>query len=338
MLNVDPSTKDDAFYRYKMPALVWKVEGKGNGIKTVIVNVAEIAASLQRPAEYLMKSLSTDLGVGMKIENERWVLMGDHVKQDPYKLQNKLYEFIQKGVLCKHCRNPETAYVVEKGRLMMQCKACSKRSDTTVNEKVSTVILKHESELQAEVDKQQTKDEKDEAQWNKELAGKGKVVVAPIEEAPPQHKGNPVTELAKVVEAGVGETTIVDKVFDLKQEYGMQEKDMAKLVFRTYFHDKNAATSCMTIRTCANVLKRFTGPELQTVVVDEAEHYAHRNKAVMFPKFPIFLFELMERSIIGENTVITWHESGRSKGLNRDDAADLRKITEPFVTILKKQN
>ena len=39
----------DAFYRYKMPRLLAKVEGKGNGIKTVIVNMTEIAKALGRP-------------------------------------------------------------------------------------------------------------------------------------------------------------------------------------------------------------------------------------------------------------------------------------------------
>jgi len=40
---------DDAFYRYKMPKLVSKIEGKGNGIKTVIPNMADIARALSRP-------------------------------------------------------------------------------------------------------------------------------------------------------------------------------------------------------------------------------------------------------------------------------------------------
>lgn len=40
---------NDPFYRYKMPRVIAKVEGKGNGIKTVIANMTDIAKALARP-------------------------------------------------------------------------------------------------------------------------------------------------------------------------------------------------------------------------------------------------------------------------------------------------
>jgi translation initiation factor 5 len=48
MINVNRQT-NDMFYRYKMPKLLAKVEGTGNGIKTVVVNATAIAKSLNRP-------------------------------------------------------------------------------------------------------------------------------------------------------------------------------------------------------------------------------------------------------------------------------------------------
>jgi translation initiation factor 5 len=39
----------DPFYRYKMESIVSKIEGKGNGIKTVVANLTSVAQSLARP-------------------------------------------------------------------------------------------------------------------------------------------------------------------------------------------------------------------------------------------------------------------------------------------------
>lgn len=52
----------DIFYRYKMPRIQAKVEGKGNGIKTVIVNMAEVARAIGRPATYPTKYFGCELG------------------------------------------------------------------------------------------------------------------------------------------------------------------------------------------------------------------------------------------------------------------------------------
>jgi len=64
-LNIRRSNQDP-FYRYKMPPLQAKVEGKGNGIKTVVVNVSEVAKCLGRPpfCKYLYLSV--------KRKSEEW--------------------------------------------------------------------------------------------------------------------------------------------------------------------------------------------------------------------------------------------------------------------------
>ena len=45
-----------------MPKLILKIEGKGNGIKTNIVNLNEAAKALRVPTDYPLKFMGHELG------------------------------------------------------------------------------------------------------------------------------------------------------------------------------------------------------------------------------------------------------------------------------------
>lgn len=132
----------DAFYRYKMEKLVTKIEGKGNGIKTVVVNLSSVAQSLSRPGSYLIKYFGFELGAQTNLDppDDRWIINGAH---EASKLQDYLDGFIQKFVLCKKCKNPETDVVIKDGSIVLDCKACGQRSDVDLRLKLSGFILKN---------------------------------------------------------------------------------------------------------------------------------------------------------------------------------------------------
>lgn len=145
-INVDPDNQDP-FYRYKMPRLIAKVEGKGNGIKTVIPNMSEIAKSLSRPPTYPTKFFGCELGAQTQFnaKDERFIVNGAH---DPARLQELLSHFIRKFVLCPNCQNPETNLAVQhkKQMILQRCVACGYQGNIDMRHKLTTFILKNPPE------------------------------------------------------------------------------------------------------------------------------------------------------------------------------------------------
>jgi len=145
-LNVNRNVQD-AFYRYKMPRLQAKVEGKGNGVKTVIPNMVEIARSLGRPPTYPTKYFGCELGAQTQFDfkNERYIVNGSH---DAAKLQDMLDGFIRKFVLCENCDNPETDIKVYAKRqtLAASCRACGHNFQLDMRHKLTTFIIKNPPE------------------------------------------------------------------------------------------------------------------------------------------------------------------------------------------------
>ncbi|KAJ5438094.1 eukaryotic translation initiation factor 5 [Penicillium daleae] len=132
----------DPFYRYKMEKIQSKIEGKGNGIKTVIVNLASVAHSLSRPPAYVIKYFGFELGAqaNAKPSDDRWIINGAH---DAPKLQDYLDGFISKFVLCKKCKNPETDVNIKDDKITLDCKACGQRTDVDPRLKLSTFIVRN---------------------------------------------------------------------------------------------------------------------------------------------------------------------------------------------------
>lgn len=134
----------DQFYRYKMPKIIAKVEGKGNGIKTVLVNMGEVAKALNRPATYPTKYFGCELGAQTQLDtkNDRYIVNGAH---EAGKLQDILDGFIRRYVLCASCDNPETVLGVlqRKGVITTKCRACGHAGTLDGAHKLNTFILKN---------------------------------------------------------------------------------------------------------------------------------------------------------------------------------------------------
>ena len=126
-----------------MPVLLTKIEGKGNGIKTVVPNMSDVARALSRPPTYPTKFFGSELGAQTSVDekNDRYIVNGAH---DARRLRELLDAFIDKFVLCGSCKNPETDLVITKNEMIVRdCKACGERTDIDMRHRLSTYIIKN---------------------------------------------------------------------------------------------------------------------------------------------------------------------------------------------------
>jgi len=108
--------------RFEAP--VFQSFSEGN--KTIIKNFGFVAEKLRREKSFLMKFLSKELAVPVTLEGERLVLQR---RLNADLLNKKLTEFINRYVICKECKKPDT-HMEEAGHGLKQlvCEACGARN------------------------------------------------------------------------------------------------------------------------------------------------------------------------------------------------------------------
>lgn len=108
--------------RFEPPKFEFFVEGN----KTIIRNFSTVAVKLRRENDFLIKYLSKELAVPTALEGDRLIL---HRKISSDILHKKLEEFIDKYVLCKECKKPDT-HIQDLGHGLRQlvCEACGAKN------------------------------------------------------------------------------------------------------------------------------------------------------------------------------------------------------------------
>lgn len=147
-INIDKDAIGDSNYRYKMSEILLKYEGQGNGQRTIFLNIADISEEIKRDQEIIISFIVYSLGCKFIINKEKQiVLYGTHTKET---IQNTIFDFITKFVICPNCKNPETFFTLSKGKnefdIEMNCTACPKKSQilpTKINAKIAKIIYKN---------------------------------------------------------------------------------------------------------------------------------------------------------------------------------------------------
>ncbi|MHC1626853.1 MAG: translation initiation factor IF-2 subunit beta [Methanoculleaceae archaeon] len=103
--------------RFSIPEPRIYYEGK----TTVLENFADIADTLRRPYDHLMKHLLGELGTAGRIDGSRAVFNG---KFEEDQIRNVIQGYIEDYVICSECGRPDTRLVKDGRVLLLQCEAC----------------------------------------------------------------------------------------------------------------------------------------------------------------------------------------------------------------------
>eukprot|EP01067_Filipodium_phascolosomae_P002201 Filipodium_phascolosomae@DN2325_c0_g1_i1.p1 len=162
MINI-PSYITDPNYRYRMPKVVAKIEGRGNGIKTNVANMAEVAAALKCQPAYPVKFFGSELGAQSSFteKDQKAIVNGAH---EARVLQQLIDQFIERFVLCQACKLPEMILYLKgkkNGTVNGKCSACGWDGLIDNSHKLCSFILKNHTTTEApEEEKKKKKDSK----------------------------------------------------------------------------------------------------------------------------------------------------------------------------------
>lgn len=107
--------------RFSVP----KVKGHIQGNQTIINNWFEIAKTLDRKPEHILKFVQRELATPGEIIKQS-VVFGS--KLNAVKINEKIIQYTDEFVFCKSCGKPETKLSKEAGAVIMTCQACGARN------------------------------------------------------------------------------------------------------------------------------------------------------------------------------------------------------------------
>jgi len=351
----------DPFYRYKMPRLQAKVEGKGNGIKTVIANMVEIAKALDRPPTYPTKYFGCELGAQTNFDtkNDRYIVNGEH---DANKLQDLLDGFIKKFVLCPACDNPETSLSVKRNNQSIQgkCKACGHAFVIDSKHKLSTFILKNPPNPPAtENGNGEKKDpnspvnepangfdykenvsngDESDGEWgepteNEKLtANIGKLVIDKDLDKSVEER---LDMLHQFFIAAKKDGAIKDTVKMLNEAERLELKTKAPILLADVLFDVDVRNQLKTYRDLIYLFVKDDA-KAQRHFLGGIEQLIQNHKKELLPKAVFIVKDLYDMNLVEEDTILAWAAKPSNKYVKKDFSKEIIAKCEKFLTWLEE--
>ena len=108
--------------RFEIP----KVLGHIQGNKTIITNFLQIASTLRRDVDHLLKYVLKELATPGEIKKSGALILGTKVPAS--RINEKIRQYANEFVLCFECGKPDTQIVKEDKLSYIKCTACGAKN------------------------------------------------------------------------------------------------------------------------------------------------------------------------------------------------------------------
>ncbi|MBS7621641.1 translation initiation factor IF-2 subunit beta [Candidatus Bathyarchaeota archaeon] len=107
--------------RLEIPSLHYNVVG----MRTIVHNFREIAETLNRDPQHILKFLTGELATAAIMQESRVIFQGKFPRETVERL---LQRYMETFVVCPVCKRPDTKIVKEKRLSFLVCEACGAKS------------------------------------------------------------------------------------------------------------------------------------------------------------------------------------------------------------------
>jgi translation initiation factor 2 subunit 2 len=104
--------------RFEIP----KVLGHVQGNRTVVSNFVQIADTLRRPVDHLLKFILKELATPGDLKGNQSLIFGSKVPAG--RINEKIKKYAEEFVLCKECGKPDTHIEKEGEFSFVRCQVC----------------------------------------------------------------------------------------------------------------------------------------------------------------------------------------------------------------------
>jgi translation initiation factor 5 len=128
-----------------MPILTTKPEGKGDGSRTIILNMSDVARALNRPPTYITKLFTLGAQATFDKKNDRYIVSGAHDASSSAWTARRLHREVCAVRIVQKSGNwaPYPQAGRAESSIVRGCKACGARTGIDMQHKLTGFIVKN---------------------------------------------------------------------------------------------------------------------------------------------------------------------------------------------------